>query len=131
MADVKLLGYSVSEMSFVNNIQKTETFELTNRCSYNLGFAQNRLCRGEMTAAVFNKNHPKSLCLKATLVGHTVREDDAPQDDVHRTTYKMLFPHVKAIITSLTVAANVPPIFFPDINIDGQSVYMMENPKKI
>ena len=25
MADVKLLGYSVSEMSFVNNIQKTET----------------------------------------------------------------------------------------------------------
>ena len=92
MADVKLLGYSVSEMSFVNIIQKTETFELTNRCAYNLGF---------------------------------------PQDDVHRTTYKLLFPHIKAIITSLTVAANVPPIFFPDINIDGQSVYMMENPKKI
>ena len=43
MADVKLLGYSVSEMSFVNNIQKTETFELTNRCSYTPGFAQNRL----------------------------------------------------------------------------------------
>ena len=131
MADVKLLGYSVSEMSFVNNIQKTETFELTNRCSYNLGFAQNRLCRGEMTAEVFNKNNPKSLCLKVKLVGNFVREDDAPQDDVHRTTYKMLFPHVKAIIASLTVAANVPPIFFPDINIDGQSVYMMENPKKI
>lgn len=131
MADVKLLGYSVSEMSFVNNIQKTETFELTNRCSYNLGFAQNRLCRGEMTAEVFNKNNPKSFCLKVKLVGNFVREDDAPQDDVHRTTYKMLFPHVKAIVTSLTVAANVPPIFFPDINIDGQSVYMMENPKKI
>ena len=29
MADVKLLGYSVSEMSFVNNIQKTETFDLS------------------------------------------------------------------------------------------------------
>ena len=91
--------------------------------------------RAEETAArsaeVFNQNNPKSFCLKVKLVGNFVREDDAPQDDVHRTTYKMLFPHVKAIITSLTVAANVPPIFFPDINIDGQSVYMMENPKKI
>lgn len=130
MASVRLLNYSANEISFVNNMQKTETFELTNRCSYNLGFAPNKLCRGEMTAEVFNKNDPDSFRLRVKLIGNFIREDDAPQDDVHRTTYKLLFPHIKAMMTTLTVAANIPPIFFPDINIDGQSVYMVENPKK-
>ena len=130
MAKVKLLNYNASEIKFVNNIMKNETFELTHRCSFNLGFGQNNLCRGEMKAEVFNKNDPETFSLTVKMVGTFLREDDSPQDDVHRSTYKLLLPHVRAAITSLSVAANVPPIFFPDINIDGQSVYMVENPKK-
>ncbi len=130
MAQVKLLKYAASEIEFVNNMKKSETFELTNRCSYNVGFAPNNFCRGEMTVETFNKNDPESFKFKLKVVGDFVREDDSPQDDVHRTTYKMLFPHAKAMLTAMTVAAGIPPIFFPDINIDGQSVYMVEKPKK-
>ena len=130
MAQVKMLNFSATEIVFENNLKRSETFELSSRCSYNLGFSQNRMCRGEMVAEVFNKKTPEDFKLRVKVVGNFIREDDSPQDDVHKTTYKMLFPHVKALLTSISVTANIPPIFFPDINIDEQSVYMIENPKK-
>jgi len=131
MATVKLLNFSAEEISFVNKIQETNTFELTSRCSYKLGFSPNKkICRGEMTAEMFNKGDPESFKVKVKVIGNFVSDDDAPQDEVHKATYKLLFPHAKAMITALTVASNVPPLFFPDINIDNQSVYVVENPKK-
>ena len=132
MANVKLMNFSASEISFVNNIQKTNTFEITNRCSYQLGFSTNKkICRGEMVMEMSSKNAPNEFCARVKLIGNFVSEDDnAPQDEVHKTSYKLLFPHAKAVITALTVAANVPPLFFPDINVDNQSVYVVENPKK-
>ena len=132
MANVKLMNFSAAEISFINNIQKTNTFEITNRCSYQLGFAPNKkICRGEMTMEMFSKNDPDTFRAKVKVIGNFVSEDEnAPQDEVHKTSYKLLFPHAKAMITALTVAANGPPLFFPDINVDNQSVYVVENPKK-
>jgi preprotein translocase subunit SecB len=83
-----------------------------------------------MVAEVYCKNDPQKFRLMVKLIGDFIREDDSPQDAVHKATYKILFPHAKALITSISVTANVPPVFFPDINIDEQSVYMIENPKK-
>ena len=130
MANVKLLNFSASEINFINEIRKTETFELTNRCSYNVRFAPNSFCRGEMTVEVFNKNAPDSFRLKLRVTGDFVIEDQSPQDAVHRATYKLLFPRVKAMVTSLTVGANLPPIFLPDLDIDGQSIYVLEDQRK-
>lgn len=130
MANVKLLNFSASEINFLNDIKRSETFELTNRCSYNVRFAPNSFCRGEMTVEVFNKNAPDSFRLKLRVTGDFVIEDQSPQDAVHRATYKLLFPRVKAMVTSLTVAANLPPIFLPDLNIDDQSIYVVEKPNK-
>ncbi len=130
MAKVKLLSHSATELSLINNLKGSESIELTNRCSYNLGRSPNRNCRGEMSVEVFNKNAPESFCIKVKLVGIFLEEDNAQPDDVHKTTYRMLFPYARALVTSLTVAANVPPLFLPDINIDGQSIYVVENPKK-
>ncbi len=130
MANVKLLNFSASEINFLNEIKRSETFELTNRCSYNVRFAPNSFCRGEMTVEVFNKNAPDSFRFKLRVTGDFVIEDQSPQDAVHRATYKLLFPRVKAMVTSLTVAANLPPIFLPDLNIDDQSIYVVEKPNK-
>ena len=130
MANVKILNFSASEINFLNEIKRSETFELTNRCSYNVRFAPNSFCRGEMTVEVFNKNAPDSFRLKLRVTGDFVIEDQSPQDAVHRATYKLLFPRVKAMVTSLTVAANLPPIFLPDLNIDDQSIYVVEKPNK-
>ena len=124
------MNFSASEINFLNEIKRSETFELTNRCSYNVRFAPNSFCRGEMTVEVFNKNAPDSFRLKLRVTGDFVIEDQSPQDAVHRATYKLLFPRVKAMVTSLTVAANLPPIFLPDLNIDDQSIYVVEKPNK-
>ena len=132
MANVRLLNFNAAEISFINNIQASNTFELTNRCSYQLGFSPNKkLCRGEMTVEMSSKSDPNTFKVKVRVIGNFVSEDEnAPQDEVHKTSYKLLFPHAKALITALTVAANVPPLFFPDINVDNQSVYVVENPRK-
>ena len=111
-------------------MQKNETFSVNSRCSYNLGFTEGgKLCRGQMTLEVSNRAEPEKFLVRAVVIGNFLNEEDSPRDEIHKTSYKMLFPHAKAMITALTVAANIPPIFFPDIDIDSQSVYMYENPK--
>lgn len=131
MAKIKLLNFSASEISYKNSMQKNETFSVNSRCSYNLGFSEGgRLCRGQMTLEVSHRENPEAFRVLAVVIGNFLIEEDAPKDDIHKTSYKVLFPHARAMITALTVAANIPPIFFPDIDIDSQSVYMYENPKK-
>lgn len=132
MLRLKLLNFSANEISFQNNAQKNAVFSVTSRCSYNLAFTEGgRLCRGTMKLEVVGKDDPEKFFIRTVTVGNFICEDeDAPRDEVHKETYKLLFPHAKAMLTAITVTANIPPIFFPDINIDGQSVYMYENPKK-
>lgn len=130
MANVKILNYSANEIAFINNLKHAESFELKSRCTYNLGFSQNKLCRGEMCAEIFNAKDPESFKLKVKVVGDFICEDDSPKDEIHKTTYRILFPRVRAIVTSISVSANIPPIFLPEINIDNQSVYMIEKPQK-
>lgn len=131
MANIKLMNFEAKEIAFENKIKQAESFELTNRCSYTLGFSRDMTMRGEMTAEILNKNDPQNFYLRIKVVGDFIRDNnDMPQDEIHRTTYRMLFPNVKAMITAISVAAGIPPLFFPDISIDGQSVYMVENPKQ-
>ena len=132
MAKIKLLNYSASEIAYKNNLQKNESFAISSRCSYNLGFGDDgRFCRGQMTLEVSNKEEPEKFSVKVVVVGNFVNEGDSPRDEVHKASYKMLFPHARAMVTSLSVTANIPPIFFPDIDIDSQSIYLVENPKKL
>lgn len=130
MAIVKLLNYQATEISYKNELTGIESFELSNKCTYHLGFAQNKLCRGEMIIEIFNKKEPEKFFVKVKVIGNFLREDASPEDDVHKSTYKLLFPHARAIVTAVSVDANIPPLFFPDINIDGQSVYMVPGDAK-
>ncbi len=132
MANIKLLNFSANEISYKNNMQRSETFSVNSRCSYNLGLTENgRICRGQMTLEVLHRDEPEKFFVRAVVVGNFVNEDlKAARDELHRESYKLLFPHAKAMMTAITVTANIPPIFFPDIDIDSQSVYMFEGPKK-
>ncbi len=131
MVAAKLLNFSVSEIVYKNNLKSGESFSISNRCSYNLGFAENgAVCQGKMTLDISSKDAPDKFLFKVVTVGNFTCDNSAPKDEVHRMTYKLLFPHAKAALTALTVASNIPPLFFPDIDIDSQSVYMLENPIK-
>ena len=131
MAAVKLLNFSVGEIVYKNNLKSGESFSISNRCSYNLGFAENgTVCRGTMTLDVSSKDNPDKFIFKIVMIGNFACDASAPKDEIHRATYKLLFPHAKATLTAMTVASNIPPLFFPDIDIDSQSVYMIENPIK-
>ena len=131
MAKIKLLNFSAGEISYKNNMHKNETFSLNNRASYNLGFTEGgKLCRGQMMLEVSSREDPEKFSIRIVVIGNFIYEDDSPRDELHKASYKILFPHAKAMLTALTVAANIPPIFFSDIDIDSQSIYMYENPKK-
>ncbi len=132
MAKIKLMNFSANEITYKNSAQGNATFSVHSRCSYNLAFSDGgRVCRGTMKLEVASKEEPERFLLRTVTVGNFICEDaDAPRDEVHKETYKLLFPHAKAMMTAVTVTANIPPIFFPDIDIDAQSVYMYENPKK-
>ena len=42
---------------------------------------------------------------------------------MHVDTYKALFPYARAIITTLTANAGIPPIIIPEADIESQSIY--------
>ena len=83
-----------------------------------------------MTLDISSKDKPEKFEFKIVMIGNFTCDPSVPKDEIHRATYKLLFPHAKAALTAMTVASNIPPLFFPDIDIDSQSVYMLENPIK-
>ncbi|MDY4898990.1 MAG: hypothetical protein SO125_08565, partial [Eubacteriales bacterium] len=53
-------------------------------------------------------------------------EPSAQKEQVHIDSYKALFPYARAIITTLTANAGIPPIFIPEADIESQSIYRFD-----
>ena len=66
------------------------------------------------------QNAPFSI--EISMIGHFVLDcenpdDKSAQDLVNQNTFAILFPYLRAMVTSLTACANIPPMVLPVINM--------------
>lgn len=128
MKEFELKGYKIEEFTFVNKINGAQRLELGHKYSYNVRYAKNDTCCGSFTAEVSDKAHPENFSLKVTLSGQFTTAPDVAKEVLHVKTYDALFPYVKAVVSTFTVNAGIPPIYIPYIDISDKSIYRVDMP---
>lgn len=111
------------EMSFINKLPNGSKIQLETKYSYNVKYAKELSCRGELTAIVTDKENPDSFSIKAVLVGIFSYKEGSDKDLLHIETFRALFPYARALVSTLTANAGIPAIILPEIDIEGQSIY--------
>lgn len=126
MADVNLKLYKASQINFVNKLENGTKIEIGNKYSYNVSYAPNNICKGEFTLEVADKKDPEKFGIKVVVVGIFEFKEGLEKEKIHVKTFKELFPYARALITTVTSNAGIPPIIVPAIDIESQSIYRFE-----
>lgn len=122
----QLKAYKVKNVVFSNNITSKVQLHFNNKVSYNVRYDNGGMCEGTMTVEVFDKNQPDVLNVKVTVCGVFSVASDAKKELVHVETFKELFPYAKALITTLSANAGIPPIIVQNVDIDSQDIYRFD-----
>lgn len=122
MSDVSLKGWHAEEIRFTNKIKPGLHVKLEHKFQYNVKYAGGNLCRCELSMDAINKEDPEIFGIHAVVVGMFSYREGVTKEAIHIQTYKELFPFARALISSVTANAGVPPIIFPSVDIEKQSI---------
>ena len=115
------------EISLVNKMPNGTKLRLDNKFSYNVKYSKELTCQGELTFDVVAKENPEDFHIKVKMVGIFTFKEGSDKDLLHVETFDILLPYVRALISTLTVNAGIPPIILPNITMEGQSIYRFGN----
>lgn len=130
MPNIELKAYQASEISFVNKLESGTRIELANKYSYNVGYSASNTCKGEFSIEVADKTNASKFSVKVVISGIFSFSSDMEKERIHVESFKMLFPYARALVTTITANAGIPPIIIPTIDIESQSIYKFEKPKE-
>lgn len=126
----ELKSYKLEKLVFSNRTEGFRKLELTHKYSYNVGYSSNNTCRGEFNAEIFDKNAPADFNINITVAAIFTTEEGTPKEYLHLETYDAVFPYVKALVSTLTASAGIPPVYIPYIDISDKNIYRVELPQK-
>jgi len=129
MKEFELKSYKIQTLQFVNSLDRPTKLELNYQYSYNVGYSNNNTCRGDFKAVITDKKLSDKFSLTVTLSGIFTTAEGVAKEILHVKTYDALFPYVKALVSSFTASAGIPPIFMPYIDISDKSIYRVEMPR--
>jgi preprotein translocase subunit SecB len=129
MPNIELKAYQATEITFVNKLESGTRVELANKYSYNVGYSNNNTCKGEFSIEVADKTNEEKFNVKVVIAGIFTFSPDMQKERIHVESFKMLFPYARALITTITANAGIPPIIIPTIDIESQSIYKFEKPQ--
>ncbi len=126
MEKTKLIAHGVSEIHFENKHQREAKMQLSHRFSYSVGYGQENICRAQLEVTVSDKEKPELFTIKAVLFGIFRYAPSLPREEIHKDSFRLLFPYARALFTTVSANSGIAPIYLPSADIDGQSVYRVE-----
>ena len=127
--EATLVNYRIDEVKFVNKLNAPAKLELNYKYSYNVGYSQQNTCRATLGVEITDKLHPETFSLTMAVAGVFSTAPGIAKEVLHLKTYDLLFPYAKALVSSFTATAAIPPIYIPYIDISKKSIYKMEMPR--
>ena len=116
------------EISFVNHLPSGTKIQLETKYSYNVKYSADNTCRSELSAKVTDKENSEKFFISIKMVGIFSFEEGADKDLLHIETFRQLFPYARALVSTISVNAGIPPITLPNVDIEGQSIYRFGTP---
>ena len=126
MANVNMRAYKVSEIIFNNKVNGKVQLKLSNKVSHNVRYNKNGSCEAFLTVEVFDKENKDVLNIKITVVGAFEVNKEIEKEFLHVETFKELFPFAKALVTTISASAGVPPIYVQNVDIEKQEIYRFD-----
>ena len=117
MNPITMRVIKTEELHFINKLDKNGMkINIGNQYAYNVQYSAENLCRGEFTAEVFSKQNPEQFSIKIVQQATFSYDPALSKEEIHRLTYKEIFPYVRAAITGVTAGAGIPPIYIPYVD---------------
>lgn len=126
MPKINLLTYKITELNFKNAISSPIKLKFGHKLSHHVKYSDNKMCEAFLKLDVLDAEHPDSISISLTLQGLFRILEDTEREFIHVETFKSLYPMARAIISTISGAAGIPPIIIKDIDMENQEIYRME-----
>lgn len=126
MSVLNLKGFRAKEINFVNKVENGTKIEFENKFSYNVNYSKNNICRGELSYSAVAKEFPEKFHIIITLEGLFDFDPTVAKEKIHIESFKQLFPYAKALVTTVTANAGIPPLLVPAVDIEKSSIYRFD-----
>ena len=126
MSVLNLKMFRATEIKFANKVKNGTKIEFENKFSYNVRYSSNNICVGEMNYSAVSKQMPDKFFIKIVIEGIFDFDPTVPKENIHKESFKQLFPYTKALITTVTANAGIPPLLIPSVDIDKSSIYKFD-----
>lgn len=126
MANVTMRAYKVSEIAFTNNVKGKVELKMKTKVSHNVRFTKLGTCEAMLTVEVKDEEHPDTISVRVKVVGAFTVNKEVEKEFIHVETYKELFPFAKALVTTISANAGIPPIYVQNIDIENKEIYRFD-----
>lgn len=126
MANTTMKAYKVSEIAFVNNVKGKVELKMKTKVSHNVRFTKNGTCEAMLTVEVKDEANPDTIAIRVKVVGAFTVNKEVEKEFIHIETYKELFPFAKALVTTISANAGIPPIYVQNIDIENKEIYRFD-----
>jgi len=126
MSNFTLKACYSPEIQFINKRASGSRIKLETKYTYNVKYSKELTCIGELIAEVCDKEEPDQFRLKEVTVGIFSFKEGTDKDLLHIDTYKVLFPYLRALVTTVTANSGIPAIILPEADMEGQNIYRIE-----
>jgi preprotein translocase subunit SecB len=126
MASLPLLSYRVTDLSFHNALKDPAHIQISLQMGYHLQHLPAGAMRGEMKMTLSDRNDPDAFTVKATLVGIFRAPDTMEREAAHKESFRVLFPYLRALVSTVTANAGIPAILLPPVDPDEKSITKVE-----
>ena len=123
------------DLRFTNKIEGGQAqIHFEHKYSYSVKYAKESgsaegtvgRCRGEFHVRLCDRDLQENFMVEATVIGFFTYTGGFSKEELHRRSYKELFPHVRALVNAVTTLCGVPPIMIPVVDIEKQDIYAID-----
>ncbi|MBQ7580589.1 MAG: protein-export chaperone SecB [Clostridia bacterium] len=128
MSALKMNGYKVTELNFVNKAENGTRLSLQTTYSFNVRYtADSKKCIAQLDVKVGDREKPEVFGVNMTIFGDfDVTDPTVAKEKLHVEAYKALFPFARSVVSNVSVNAGIPPIIIAEMDIEKQSIYRID-----
>ena len=79
-------------------------------------------CAANLTIDMMDKNAPMDFNFKFSATAFLDCQEGMDKKEIHKKAYDEIYPHVRALITTIMVNAGLPPIIIPKVKMDESNI---------
>ncbi len=123
MGELIFKGIKVEEIDLTNKLEGQAQLDISQRANFNVKYTNDNLhCMANLTIDMMEKNSPMDFNFKISVTAFLDCEPGMDKREIHKKAYDEIYPHVRALVTTIMVNAGLPPIIVPKVKMEEENI---------